>query len=169
MYSTEEDITLTYIVLKEKKRKKGKTNPIILGREIEFRFVFLTEFGLVSADAQHSLRIGLVVDAHVTVRVEEEPDLVTSEFPVRLAHDDVVGASPEIRGRTGAIGHRFSPDEFTVQNGDHVFVGLNHLDLVARFSVNHLVVEHFAPQNWNVKSREKNSRNGIRKLKKFKF
>ncbi len=145
MYSTEEDHYIDLLCKQTNKQKK--TNPIILSREIEFRFVFLTEFGLVSADAQHSLRIGLVVNAHVTVRVEEQPDLVTSKFPVRLAHDDVVGSSAEIRGRTGAIGYRFSPDEFTVQNGDHVLVGLNHLDLVAGFSVNHFVIEHFAPQN----------------------
>ena len=132
---------MTYCVRK-------KNHPVVLGREIEFRFIFLTEFGLVSADAEHSLRIGLVVNAHVTVRIEEESDLVTSEFPVRLAHDDVVGPGPEIRGRTGAIGYRFSPNELTVQNGDHVLVGLNHLNLVASFSVNDFVVEHFAPQNY---------------------
>ena len=107
----------------------------------------MTEFGLVSADAQDSLGIGLVVNAHITVRIEKQTDLVTSEFPVRLAHDDVVGPGAEIRGRTRTIGYRFSPDEFTVQNGDYVLIGLNQLNVVASFTVNDFVVEHFAPQN----------------------
>ena len=117
-------------------------------RQIQFGLVLLAEFGFVSADAQYSFCVHLIVHAHVAVGIEQQADLIPPEFPVRLAHDDVVGARAQIRCRAGTVGHRFRPDEFPAQNWYHVFVGLHDLHFVARFAVDDFVIKYFAPQHY---------------------
>lgn len=107
----------------------------------------MTVLGLVATDPEHAVGVRLVVHAHVAVSIEEQTDLVAPELAVRLAHDDVIGARSEVRRRARAIGNRFRPDELAAQDRYRVLVRLQDLHFVARFPVNHVVVQYFASEH----------------------
>ena len=107
---------------------------------------------LVHADADHRLRVALVVDADVTIGVEHQTHLVASEMAVRFAHDDVLAVGLEVTaaaavGRLHCRGQRRRPDELAADDRHHILVGLDHLDFVARLSLDHFVAQYSTPQH----------------------
>jgi hypothetical protein len=86
----------------------------------------------------------VVVDSDVAVLIEVEAHFIPTKRTICRAHNDVLGAQSEIRA--WAV-QRLHPDEFPVQNGNHVLIGLDHLYFVSSFFVDNFVAENSATEN----------------------